>query len=291
MDGSRVREFLSGDISALLGTYRQFERLLPHAGHAGAAHTGEDGRYVEALVRMYLRKFLPQSLRVSTGFIMRPAVKTGLNGRERRGDSDLSSGQLDVIVHDVCNCPVFQSLGDDVIIPPEGVVAIISVKKHLRAGKTKQECTSLRRASAMCRCLDNSDAKIRGPFLGIISMGYEPRGKILELPEKIWAEIREAYLDEPKPCFDDTVGLVTVFNAGSVFKARPAGDPVSKARYVWHDHGKAGIHLGLQLVLTGILSVCYDATRNTHRRPGFTGFESGRPHERNLGTIDVSGLR
>ena len=43
MDGSRVRKFLSGDISALLATYEQFERLVPHSDHAGADHPGEDG--------------------------------------------------------------------------------------------------------------------------------------------------------------------------------------------------------------------------------------------------------
>lgn len=81
MDGSRVRDFLSGDITALLATYEQFERLVPHSEHAGAGHPGEDGRYVEALIRAYLKKSLPLSLQVSTGFILRPAVKTGLNGR------------------------------------------------------------------------------------------------------------------------------------------------------------------------------------------------------------------
>ena len=291
MDGSRVREFLSGDISALLATYEQFERLVPHSEHAGADHPGEDGRYVEALLRAYLKKYLPRSLQVSTGFIMRPAVKTGLNGRERRGDSDAHSGQLDIIVHDANHYPAFQRFNDDVIIPPEGVIAIISIKKHLRAGNTKDECAALLNASRLCRCLTAEGEKVRSPFLSIVSMGYKPAEEPPKVADKLWEEIREAYAVDPLPCFDDTVGFVAAFGMGSIFKARPKGDPLTKAKFVWHDHREGDTHLGLQFVLTGILSVYYDKSRSDRRRPGFTGFESGRPHERVLGEIDVNGLR
>jgi len=291
MDGSRVREFLSGDISALLATYEQFERLVPHSEHSGAGHPGEDGRYVEGLIRTYLKKYLPRSLHVSTGFILRPAVKTGVNGRERRGDSDAHSSQLDIIVHDADHYPAFQRFNDDVIVPPEGVVAIISVKKHLRAGHTKNECVALLTASRLCRCLTSGGEKARGPFLAIVSMGYEPAEEPSKVADKLWGEITDAYAVDPLPLFDDTVGFVAAFGMGSVFKVRPKGDPLTKARFVWHDHTDKDTHLGLQFVLTGILSVYYDESRNRRRRPGFSGFESGRPHKRVLGTIDVAGLR
>ena len=291
MDGSRVREFLSGDISALLATYEQFERLVPHSKHAGADHPGEDGRYVEALIRAYLKKYLPRSLQVSTGFILRPAVKTGLNGRERRVDSDEHSSQLDIIVHDADHYPAFQRFNDDVIIPPEGVVAIISVKKHLRARNTKDECAALLKASRLCRCLSADGKKVRGPFLAIVSMGYKPAEDLPKVADKLWGEITEAYAVDPLPCFDDTVGFVAAFGMGSIFKARPKEEPFTKARFVWHDHREGDIHLGLQFILTGVLSVFYDESRSNRRRPGFTGFESGRPHEQVLGEIDINGLR
>ena len=291
MDGSRVREFLSGDITALLATYEQFERLVPHSEHAGAAHPGEDGRYVEALIRTYLAKYLPRSLHVSTGFILRPAVKTGVNGRERLGDSDQHSSQLDIIIHDADSYPAFQRFNDDVIAPPEGVVAILSVKKHLRAGNVKDECTALLDASRLCRCFNGGGEKVRGPFLAVISMGYEPREEASRVAEKLWDEINQAYAVDPPPFFDDAVGFVAAFGMGSIFKARPKGNPLVTATYVWHDHSDGDTHLGLQFVLTGILSVYYDETRNARRRPGFTGFESGRPHERVLGGIKVNGLR
>ncbi len=52
MDGERLREFWNQEVGALLAVYRQFETLLPHPTTAGAEHRGEDGRYVEALLKL-----------------------------------------------------------------------------------------------------------------------------------------------------------------------------------------------------------------------------------------------
>lgn len=161
MDGSRVRDYWSAEVEALLNTYEQFERLIPSPDHKGAGHAGEDGRYVEDLVRAYLRRFLPQGLEVVTGFILRPAVKTGKNARDREGQKDANSGQLDILVVDTFNYPVFQRFGDSVIVPPEGVVGIVSVKKNLRGGDIKPECINLRRASELCRATKNDEDKTK----------------------------------------------------------------------------------------------------------------------------------
>ncbi len=112
LDGKRVREYLAAEVRALVAAYRQFETLLPAREGLGAAHSGEDGRYVESLVREYLQKLLPSTLEVSSGFILRPSVKTGINGRERKGSEDENSTQLDIIVHDSANYPVFQRFGE-----------------------------------------------------------------------------------------------------------------------------------------------------------------------------------
>src|SRR5688572_13780597 len=100
MDGARIRQYWDQEAIALLAVYRQFETLLPNATTAGAAHRGEDGRYVEALLRSFLRRFLPAGVELLTGFVLRPAVKTGTAGRERRRDVDAHSRQLDIIVFD-----------------------------------------------------------------------------------------------------------------------------------------------------------------------------------------------
>ncbi|TQL15019.1 hypothetical protein FBY58_1765 [Zymomonas mobilis] len=100
MDGDRIREYWSNEVDALVKVYKQFETLVPASKGAGSQHKGEDGRYVEDLVREYLTRFLPKDLEVLTGFILRPAVKTGLKGKERNFENDLSSTQLDIIIYD-----------------------------------------------------------------------------------------------------------------------------------------------------------------------------------------------
>lgn len=41
------------------------------------------------------------------------------------------SSQLDLIVYDSEHFPVYQRFGDTAVVLPEGVIAVISVKKHL----------------------------------------------------------------------------------------------------------------------------------------------------------------
>jgi len=100
MDGQRLRDFWNQEVSALLAVYRQFETLLPSPSGEGAEHRGEDGRYVETLIRSYLQKYLPKDLEVLTGFILRPAVKLGVQDRGRHKDEDQHTTQLDIIVYD-----------------------------------------------------------------------------------------------------------------------------------------------------------------------------------------------
>ena len=162
MDGQRLQVFWNQEVNSLLAIYRQFETLLPNPTTAGAEHRGEDGRYVETLVRSYLQKYLPKDLEVLTGFILRPAVKLGDNDRSRKGDQDRHTTQLDIIIYDTGTYPVFQRMGDTVIAPPEGVVAILSVKKTLRDAEVAEECKALMEASRACRCDERVPDKRRG---------------------------------------------------------------------------------------------------------------------------------
>lgn len=292
MDGRRVRSLLASDTRALVATYRQFEELLPAEVRAGAEHRGEDGRFVEALVRSYLRPLLPRALEVATGFIMRPAVKTGLNGRERAGEKDAHSGQLDVLVIDSMNYPVFKRFDETVIVPPEAVIGIVSVKKHLRTADIGSECEALRRAAELCRCLGQGEDGLRGPFLALAGMSYANAPKTTPVATAIFKEIDAAYSNSPsRPTFDGTVGLVGTVDGVSVFKKRPESDSPSAAEYFWIRHRDGEEHWTLQLLLTGLLSVYFDRSRNRRRRPGFSGFESGRLHDGDLGKIAVSHMR
>lgn len=285
MDGSRVRNLLNAEISALLASYTEFEKLVPHDTQKGSAHPAEDGHSVEVWLRAYLRKYLPRNLEVSTGFILRPAVKTGKTGSERRGQKDAASSQLDIIIHDSANYPVFRRCGEDVVVPPEGVVAIISVKKRLILSDITKELSTLRDVSMRCRCLGLSAQIIRKPFLALVGMDSGVREK-----NKVWEKIQQAYFNADDLCFEDLVGCVMAVGNFSAFKARPDNAP-PEARYVWHNQSaEERKHLGLQFLLTGVLSVYYDETRNVRRRPGFTGFSSDDGGEF-MGTIKVHGLR
>lgn len=125
MDGKRLQEYWSNEMQAMLDTYKQFQILIPAKDENGAAHKGEDGRYVETLIREYLKRYLPRDLEVLTGFILRPAVKTGLNNKSRRAESDSHSTQLDIIIYDSSKYPIFQRFGDNVIVPPEGISSCV----------------------------------------------------------------------------------------------------------------------------------------------------------------------
>lgn len=172
MNGKRIQDYWSAEVDALVQTYTQFEKLIPSPSGAGAQHRGEDGRFVEDLVREYLTRFLPKDLEVLTGFILRPAVKAGEDGKERRHESDAHSTQLDIIVFDSSSYPVFQRFGNSAIVPPEGVVAIISVKKHLNGGDIQHECEKLFDAATLCKTLKTNDPndKVRGPYLSLVSV-------------------------------------------------------------------------------------------------------------------------
>jgi hypothetical protein len=292
MDGKRIQDYWSAEVEALVQTYRQFETLIPAPTGAGAGHRGEDGRFVEDLVREYLSHFLPKDLEVLTGFILRPAVKTGEKGTERKAESDQHSTQLDIIVFDSGMYPVFQRFGSSVIVPPEGVIAIISIKKHLNDGDIEQECEKLFDAATLCQTLasDDRNDKVRGPYLSLVSVKSSIEKTRTDTLDWIFSKMQIAYGTRKNVTFDKLVGFVGALDEWSIFKRRPETNPTA-AEYVGFKHRAGESHLGLQFLLTGILSVYYDKTRKDFRRPGFTAFPSGRPHDKNLGSIACSGLR
>lgn len=290
MDGKRIRNYWSNEVDALVKTYRQFETLIPSSDGAGAAHKGEDGRFVEDLLREYLSRYLPKSLEVLTGFILRPAVKTGESGRERANDSDSHSRQLDIIVYDSELYPIFQRFGNSVIVPPEGVVGIISIKKNLYDKDIGDECKALYTAARLCETIRSNNDKIRGPFLALIGVHSNIQKKSDDVLEWIFRQIDEVYRAKSDLTFDQLIGFVGVLDGWSIFKRRPA-DNLSKAHFVGFKHESEESHLGLQFLLTGILSVFYDETRRNIRRPGFTAFASGRQQDKELGSITCLKLR
>ncbi|MFI8377463.1 DUF6602 domain-containing protein [Leeuwenhoekiella sp. NPDC079379] len=102
--------------------------------------------------------------------MLRPAVKTGLKFKVRRNETDSHSTRLDVIIYNSSEYPIFQRFGNSVIVPPEGVLGIISVKKHLNDTDIKKESLALLNTSKLCRTYSKNGTLLRGPFLGLVSV-------------------------------------------------------------------------------------------------------------------------
>lgn len=262
--GLRVRNFFEIEAKALLDRYKVIETLLPHPKTKGAAHRGEEGRFIEALLRAFLNKHLPANLQAVSGFILCPSTKTGVQDLTRVNEyEDRHSSQLDIIVYDADSYPVFERFEEFCIVPPEGVVGIISVKKTLYDVDIKSEVEALRVAAELCR-----ESGRRGPFTSIFAFSAKESSDE-KLNAKIFSAIREVHSNGS---FDPMINEVSVLARTCVFKNRSNNVPGNQARYVAVDCIKEG-HIPLQRLLQSLLSVYYDVTRVEGKtRPGFVSF-------------------
>ena len=205
MDGKRVQDFFRNEAISLLSRYRQFELLIPNESTNGAAHRGEDGRFVENMIRVYLQRFLPAELKVFGGFILRPAVKVGSHSRERANEQDAHSTQIDIIVYDHSKYPIYEQFNECVIVPPEGVIAAISVKKTFYDTNIYEETKKLFEISKICKFKNNGEM-VRAPYYALIGMSSKIEKKEQNTFEWIFSQMSSVYSD--KPFFDETIGLI-----------------------------------------------------------------------------------
>ena len=77
---------------------------------------------------------------------------------------DRHSSQLDIIVYDMDAYPVFERLEEFCIVPPEGVIGVISVKKTLFYKDLAGEIFALKGAADLCRLSGR-----RGPFTALLA--------------------------------------------------------------------------------------------------------------------------
>ena len=103
MGGERIERYWAAEMRSAIERYRQFEMLIPASSGSGAGHHGEDGRYVESILKSTLKQFLPQGLDILSGFILRAGVKSPESGKQRGKDGEehlgiqfLLKGILDV---------------------------------------------------------------------------------------------------------------------------------------------------------------------------------------------------
>ena len=94
----------------------------------GSRHWGTDGRYKEIILINYLRKILPRTVSVGTGFV-----------KNARGEL---TSQIDIIVF-LRDHPILFSEDDFVIVMPESVVGIIEVKSRVNLSQLANNSRSL----------------------------------------------------------------------------------------------------------------------------------------------------
>lgn len=274
MADTRIKEYWSREMDALLETYQQFRTLLPSEKNKGAVHAGEDGRYVEYLIREYLMRYLPKDLEVLTGFILRPAVTCGKNDRARKKDKHQNSSQLDIIVYDTAHYPVYQRFGDSVIVPPEGVIAVISVKKHLRINDIVSEIEMLGRASSLCPHKNGEGKQARSPFTALITMEdkiderYKYKLTAEEKGKKVYNKLEKYYTGKKTLFYDEMVDFIGSLSEWGLYKRRISRN--NETSYFFYEYDSEKRSLGFQLILQNILSVYYENTTSFLARPGFT---------------------
>ena len=262
--GLRIREFFAIEADTLLQRYKVIETLLPHAKTRGAAHRGEEGRYIEALVRTFLNKHLPGNLKAISGFILCPATKTDIQDVARvNGFPDRHSSQLDIIVYDVGDYPMYERFEEFGIVPPEGVLGVISIKKTLFDQDVKAEIAALKSAADLCRVNGR-----RGPFTALLAFSAKEADDA-----KLNAGIMKSILSvHSQASFDPMINEVSVMARTCVFKTRIDDGGDAGARYVAVDC-RTETHIPLQRLLQSLMSVYYDESRmNGKRRPGFVSF-------------------
>lgn len=294
MKGERVRQFFNSETKALLTTYKNIQTLIPASHRKGAAHVGEEGRYIESLLRNFLNKHLPEELKAYSGFILRPATKFGNHNRTRRTlENDRHSSQIDIIIYDSKNYPKYEHFEEFVIVPPEGVVAIISVKKCLYEHEITTELKKLKEAAELCVVQNSKDEIIRGPSTTLISFSDQIKPKKdFEFKSKwLFKQIKSIYENST---FDSSLNTIISLDSFSIFKKRPNSESAfnNLANYEAFNHkSEAEYYFGIQFLLTGILAAYYHESRKFESRPGYTSFPPDRKRDIDLGTFKVTKLR
>jgi len=267
-NGLRVRSFFDIEAEVLHRRFRIVETLLPAEDRVGAAHTGEEGRHIESILRDFLNRHLPSELRALSGFILRPSTKVGNHDLSRVTSPDQHSSQLDIIVYDRARYPIYEQFEEFAVVPPEGVIGIISVKKSMYRSQLRKELESLRSAAELCDL--RNDARLPYLCLFAFTAGITEKRSTEEWGTEIVEAISETMEGSP---FSHLVNEVTIFDQLVVFKWAPHHSPPGTARFVRCECGHSARHLPIERILQSLMSVYY--ARLGIPRPGFVSFEKG----------------
>lgn len=140
LDNKAYFEDLSKEISALQNRVRNF---------IGKANWGEEGRWKESIIRTMLKRYLPDTLKVGSGFVVTP--------------SEVST-QCDIIIYSADKPTLFKE-DEFVVLTADAVKAVIEIKTCLKKTQIQPAIEKLTKVGDL----------LKGhtiPFLGIFA--YEP---------------------------------------------------------------------------------------------------------------------
>jgi len=122
-------EFCSSQADAMLAHFRNINQLLGPTKDWTAP-----GTLCEVLIRDLIRRMLPSRYSVDKGFVF---------GRCMKGDKEVHSPEVDVLIHDTHEYAPVYRLGDFVIVRPDAVRAVIQVKRTLDGDKLQKAIANL----------------------------------------------------------------------------------------------------------------------------------------------------
>lgn len=109
---------------------------------------GEDGAHKEAVLRAVLRRHLPESVTVGTGFIV--------------GDG-VASTQVDVLIVDKSKPTLFRD-GDMMIVTPDAVRAVVEVKTNFANVSLSEALNKVAKIARMCQQVGERNRVWTGVF-------------------------------------------------------------------------------------------------------------------------------
>ena len=164
--------------------------------------------------------------------------------------------------------PVYQRFGDTAVVPPEGVIAVISVKKSLYKSDLVHEFTALKNVAEICAQRDR-----KGPFIALVGMDDKISSDSEKSFDKVIDAIKESQ-DDKCISYDELPGFAGALKSWSIHKTHRKGK--DQADYLLYEHKEGEEHLGMQFLLKGILDVYYSKGRGHGKEPGMFSFPSDR---------------
>lgn len=140
MDQTAYFEALTREMGSLRDRIRHF---------IGDAHWQTDGEWKESVLRSILRRHLPTTIGVGSGFIV---------------TRDGPSTQIDILLYDRTRPVLFRD-GDFVIVTPDATVGVIEVKTKVRGGEYRSALTKINEIAKLHR----KQPTVSQPVFGLFS--------------------------------------------------------------------------------------------------------------------------